>query len=391
MSHYIQKIFICLALVICVKDIYGQVLLLEKAIDKIEGAKNLSYRSIEMFKNPAADDTTVYQNNAKFLKTPADSIYGYLFKINQKELVGLFKGAISSNTYDGHDIMNVDFHDSTYHISKPDIHYFNFRTSLPGNLRWMKEILNNRPSKIIQVGDTVISSRICHHFIFNLYDSIIDKKRMYHNLHLFTDNSSELPTCIIYEGISKLSEGAFFIDYYKSLYADYIFNKENFTIGSGTIPNGFHPPQKQSSLLEQGTIAPNWTLYSTEGKKLTLSELKGKVVLLDFSFIGCGNCMAGLTPMNRLHEKYKKKQVVIASIFFRDKSNVVKKFVKDYHIKYPVYVDTNSEVTKLYHVPGGPYFYFIDKEGKIEKVIAGYYAGVFEDESASILASLLDK
>jgi peroxiredoxin len=255
----------------------------------------------------------------------------------------------------------------------------------------MKEILNNRPSKIIQVGDTVISSRICHHFIFNLYDSIIDKKRMYHNLHLFTDNSSELPTCIIYEGISKLSEGAFFIDYNKSLYADYIFNKENFTIGSATIPNGFHPPQKQSSLLAQGTIAPNWTLYSTEGKKLTLSELKGKVVLLDFSFIGCGNCMAGLTPMNRLHEKYKKKQVVIASIFFRDKSNVVKKFVKDYHIKYPVYVDTNSEVTKLYHVPGGPYFYFIDKEGKIEKVIAGYYAGVFEDESASILASLLDK
>jgi len=69
----------------------------------------------------------------------------------------------------------------------------------------------------------------------------------------------------------------------------------------------------------------------------------------------------------------------------------VKKFVKDYHIKYPVYADTNSEVTKLYHVPGGRYFYFIDKEGKIEKVIAGYYAGVFEEESASILASLLDK
>ena len=104
MSHYIQKIFFCLALVICVRDTYGQVLLLGKAIDKIEGAKNISYRSIEMFKNPAADDTTVYQNNAKFLKTPADSIYGYLFKINQKELVGLFKGAISSNTYDGHDI-----------------------------------------------------------------------------------------------------------------------------------------------------------------------------------------------------------------------------------------------------------------------------------------------
>jgi peroxiredoxin len=390
MSYYIQKILVCLALSICVTNIDAQALL-EKAIDKIEAAKNLSYQSIEMFKNPAADDTTVYQNNAKFLKTPGDSIYGYLFKINQKELVGLFKGAVNSNTYDGHNIINVDFKDSTYHISKPGIHYFNFRTSLPGNLKWMKEILNNHPSKIIQVSDTVINSRICHHFIFNLYDSIIDKKRMYHNLHLFTDTSSELPACIIYEGISKLSEGTFFTDYNKSLYSDYIFNKDNFTIEAATISYGFHPPRKQFSLLAQGTIAPNWTLYSTDGKKLTLSELKGKVVLLDFSFIGCGNCMAALNSMNTLHEKYKDKNVVIASIFFRDKSSVVKKFVQDYHIKYPVYVDTNSEVTKLYDVPGGPYFYFIDKEGKIERVIAGYYAGVFEKESASILSRLLDK
>lgn len=391
MKYYIKKIFIWLVLIICVTNIHAQVLLLQKAINKIEGAKNLSYLSIEMFKNPSADDTTVYQNNANFLKTPKDSIYGYLFKINQKQLVGLFKGAISSNTYDGHDIMNIDFHDSTYHISKPDIHYFNFRTSLLGNLKWMEEILNKSPSKIRQVGDTIISSRICQHFIFNLYDSIIDKKRMYHNLHLFIDNSSGLPTCIIFEGISKLSEGTFFTDYNKSLYSNYLFNQDNLDIATTIIPNGFYPPRKQSSLLAPGTIAPNWTLYSTDGKKLSLSELKGKVVLLDFSFIGCGNCMAALNPMNKLHEKYKNKDVVIVSIFFRDKSNVVKKFVKDYNIKYPVYVDTHSEVTKLYHVPGGPYFYFIDKEGKIETVIEGYYAGVFEEKAASTLASLLNK
>jgi peroxiredoxin len=142
--------------------------------------------------------------------------------------------------------------------------------------------------------------------------------------------------------------------------------------------------------LASGTTAPDWTLFSTDGKKLTLSDLKGKVVLLDFSFIGCGNCMSALNPMNALHEKYKDKNVVIASIFFRDKSDVVKKFVRNYNIKYPVYVDANSEVTKSYRVPGGPYFYFIDKEGKIQKVIEGYYSNVFEKETASILDNLLN-
>jgi peroxiredoxin len=391
MKHLIKKITICFALNICVTSINAQVSLLQKAIDKVVGSKNVSYQSIEMFKNPAGDDTTIYQNNATFLKMSEDAIYGYLFRIKQMELVGLFKGGVSIDTYDGQDIMDVNFYDSTYRISKPDIHYFNFRTSLLGNLKWMKDILNNSPSKIAQVSDTTINSSICHHFIFNLYDSIIDARRMYHNLHLFINNSSELPVCVINEGISKFSEGVYFVDYNKSIYSDYLFNQDNVDIASATIPNGFHPPRKQSSLLAKGTVAPNWTLYSTDGKKLSLSELRGKVVLLDFSFIGCGNCMAALKPMNSLHEKYKMKNVVIASIFFRDKSDVVKKFVKDYNIKYPVYVDATSEVTKLYHVPGGPYFYFIDKEGKIEKVIEGYYSGVFEEKTSSIIDSLLNK
>jgi peroxiredoxin len=45
-------------------------------------------------------------------------------------------------------------------------------------------------------------------------------------------------------------------------------------------------------LLAVGTTAPNWTLYDVNGKQLSLSQLKGKVVLLDFYFIGCSGCMA---------------------------------------------------------------------------------------------------
>jgi peroxiredoxin len=390
MKNLIRKTLFCSALIIQLANADAQHTLLQQTIDKIENSRNLTYTCIELFKNPAADDTTIYQNHAEFLKMPGDSIYGFFFKIKQNQLAGLYKGAINIDTYYGQDILNISFYDSTYRISKPDTKYSGFRTSLPGNVKWIKDLLNHNPSKIKQVADTTINRSACRHFIFNLYDSVVDNKRMYHNLHLFIYNSSSLPACIIFEGISKLSEGTYFIDYNKSTYSDYRLNRDDMDIRSAAIPDGFHPPREQSPLLASGTTAPDWTLFSTDGKKLTLSDLKGKVVLLDFSFIGCGNCMSALNPMNALHEKYKDKNVVIASIFFRDKSDVVKKFVRNYNIKYPVYVDANSEVTKSYRVPGGPYFYFIDKEGKIQKVIEGYYSNVFEKETASILDNLLN-
>lgn len=382
---------ICSALIMHCAGVYSQKTLLYKTIDKIQRSQNFTYTSTDVFKNPSAEDTTVYRNDAEFLKVRGDSVYGYHFKIKQRQLAGLFKGSVSVDTYNGQDILTINFQDSTYQINKADPKYFNYRTSLLGNLKWIKDLLDHNPAKIKQAADSIINSNICHHFIFNLYDKVVNNKRMYHNLHLFIDNSSELPICFIYEGISKLSEDTYFIDFNKSIYSDYHFDQDHIVISQEPIPNGFHPPKKRLALLAPGTIAPAWNLFSTDGRKLSLVDLKGKVILLDFSFIGCGNCMSALQPMNLLHEKYKQKNVVIASIFFRDKAEVVKKFAKTNGLAYPVYVDANSEVTKSYHVPGGPYFYFIDQTGKVQKVIEGYNAETFEKESTSIIDNLLAK
>jgi peroxiredoxin len=117
--------------------------------------------------------------------------------------------------------------------------------------------------------------------------------------------------------------------------------------------------------------------------------MKGKVVLLDFYFIGCTGCMLSIKPLNKLYEKYKNQDVVIASITERDSKKSVLAFDKNYKIKYPGYVDA-ADVVKSYHVGAFPTFYFIDKEGKIAKVMDGY-GDDFEEKVTSIIDSLLNK
>ena len=142
-------------------------------------------------------------------------------------------------------------------------------------------------------------------------------------------------------------------DYYDEVrYFDYKFDQQNLSTSFFTAPKGFHQPLQQladQSLLSVGTVAPSWILYDANGKQNSLADMKGKVILLDFYFIGCGGCMQSLKPMNAIFEKYKNKNVVIASITERDTDKKVLEFEKLYHIKYPSYINAATTV-KSYHV-----------------------------------------
>lgn len=142
------------------------------------------------------------------------------------------------------------------------------------------------------------------------------------------------------------------------------------------IPERYHPRKKvatsqKSPLLAVGSQAPNWTLMDSDGKKLSLTQLKGKLVVIDFFFIGCYPCMLALSPSNKLHEQFKNKKVVILSMSERDKASSVNAFKKQYRIPYPIYIGA-KDVVQNYHVTGFPTFYFIDKSGKIVEATNDY-------------------
>ena len=182
------------------------------------------------------------------------------------------------------------------------------------------------------------------------------------------------------------------VNYYiEYQYSNYKFDLETLDIASMVAPAGFHSPKNQvvSPLLVPGTVAPGWSLYTTDGKQISLAQLKGKVVLMDFFFIGCVPCMASLHSLDEVYERYKDRSFVLVSISDRDSKHAVAGFKKKNNIKNAVCAG-GVDVAKAYHLPGAPLFYIIDEKGKIAKVTYGYN-DEFESETISLIDKLLKK
>lgn len=381
-----NKQFICIAFVLFSMNVSAQVSLLQNAIDKLKNFKNFSYQLSNKNKDFSID-TTIKQNKELFLKAPADTVFGYLFKL---ETVYKTENFTTTDLYNGKNLTYINLKDSTYGIQKINPTAFQF--TLLGNLNWIKRFVEKRPYKLLKANDTTMNGISNTHLIVNTYDTIINKEHYYTIKHLFIDKQSGLPTSIITKSRNNYV-GDGISNYYEEIrYSNYKFNQENIDIATFTVPKGFHLPKvkpAQPTVLTAGTVAPDCTLYTADGKKTSLAQMKGEVVLLDFYYIGCVPCMDAIKPLNKLYEKYKDKNVVIASVTERDSKKSVLAFEKQYGINYPGYVDATN-VVKSYHVNGFPTFYFINKEGKIANVILGYSED-FEEKVTSIINDLLKK
>lgn len=141
------------------------------------------------------------------------------------------------------------------------------------------------------------------------------------------------------------------------------------------------PPKKQSP-AEVGKAAPDFSLVSTTGKKVSLSQFKGKLVVLEWLNHGCPFVKKHYRSMNMqaLQKKYTAKGVVWLSVvssapgrqgFFEDgKANEMTKSMKA--SPTAVLKDPSGRVGKLYKAMTTPHMYVIDKKGTLR------YAGAID-------------
>jgi thiol-disulfide isomerase/thioredoxin len=125
--------------------------------------------------------------------------------------------------------------------------------------------------------------------------------------------------------------------------------------------------QEQVSTSQNNKMkAPDFTLTSTSGKKINLSDFKGKIVILDFWATWCGPCRRGVPDLVDIQKEFKNKVVVIGiSLDDQRTINDIMPFMKQYGINYPIVYGTNKVVMDYGNIQAIPTSFVIDRNGFI--------------------------
>ena len=145
--------------------------------------------------------------------------------------------------------------------------------------------------------------------------------------------------------------------------------------------------QAGKNVSAENMKAANFSLINLNGKTVTLSDFKDKLIILDFWATHCPPCIQKIPDFIKLYNKYKNKGLVIIGVSL-DRGDVerVKRFCRNKGVNYPVVIG-NYEVTKSY---GGiryiPTTFIIDKNRNIVKKFIGYTSiDTFESEIKNLL------
>ena len=121
--------------------------------------------------------------------------------------------------------------------------------------------------------------------------------------------------------------------------------------------------------------APDFTLHTTDSRNVRLEELRGQVVLVNFWATWCGPCREEMPRLNAMYEKYRKSGVVLLGVNIDDDPNTALATAKKLNVAFPVLLDTDKRVSKLYDLSTMPSTVVIDRDGKVRYLHRGYRDG----------------
>lgn len=113
--------------------------------------------------------------------------------------------------------------------------------------------------------------------------------------------------------------------------------------------------------IEVGKLAPDFTLKNLKGEEVSLSDYKGKIVLINFWATWCVYCDKEMPDMQRLSEE--NDDLVILAVDVREKKKIVENYIEKGGYDFEVVLDEDGKVSMDYLVSGFPTSYFVDKDG----------------------------
>ncbi len=134
--------------------------------------------------------------------------------------------------------------------------------------------------------------------------------------------------------------------------------------------------------------APDFTLKSQSGENIKLSELRGKVVMINFWASWCGPCRQEMPVLDQLYQRYRSLDFTILGINVEEDSEAAKSLLKDVPVTFPILFDSANNVSKLYKVKGMPSTLLVDRDGNMRYMYMGYQRG-YEQEYQNQVRALI--
>lgn len=140
-----------------------------------------------------------------------------------------------------------------------------------------------------------------------------------------------------------------------------------------------------------GKAAPLFEIRTLEGNNLSLSDFRGKVVLIEFWATWCPPCKASIPEIEALKKKFNDNDLVVLGINLDEGSDIkdrVAAFKEAYRITYPIGLDSEGKVSSKYRVSSIPMIYLLDRDLRVARIYTGYTPGMGEKIAKEIKALL---
>ena len=123
-------------------------------------------------------------------------------------------------------------------------------------------------------------------------------------------------------------------------------------------------------------MAPDFTLPAIDGGEITLSDYKGKIVVLNFWATWCEPCKFEIPILNDLYDTYGKDDFIVIGVAINSGSkDDIEKFAKKYEITYPVVYGSDKELGKIVYMYGNftsiPSTFFINRKDEVTNFFRG--------------------
>jgi len=119
--------------------------------------------------------------------------------------------------------------------------------------------------------------------------------------------------------------------------------------------------------------APDFQLQNLDGQSITLSDFRGKPVVVNFWATWCGPCAFEMPFVQEIYDERSGEGLIVLAINVGESASEVEQFMQNHDLSIPVLLDTDRAVSWQYNIRAFPTTFFIDKDGIIQDKVIGAF------------------